>query len=389
MGAQAEPLAAGGAVAQGRDVPGQGRRDGRPRTGRRGRGLQLRPPGQEPEEDRRLLRSRRQGRGHRQAQRRLHLQGLQRRVRLPFRLGLLLGHHAQGGGGRRRARLEKRQRHRPLPDGQLRPGQLARLQEEPRLLGHRDHRRREAQAALRRRHHLPLHQGRGHHDHRLAHRQGRCARSHPLERRRVAEEAGAQAAVEQVPGDGRHVRGHAHRHQAVRRHPRAAGAEHGGQQARDHQDLLGRQCRAAGLSDAPDLGRLLRAAGRDARRGEGVVRLQPDQGQGVAGRGRLPQRLYLQDPDHFGQHRQRLAGHGGGLPGQGGREDGDPGAGVPGLHVGDGHQDQLAGLLHVHRRDQPDDLAAQELLEGPVLESVAVQRPRVRQEDGRGLCRAG
>jgi len=89
------------------------------------------------------------------------LQVLQRRVGLPLRLGLLLGHHAQGSGGRRRAGLEERQRHRPVPDGRLHPGQLAGVQEEPDLLGPRDHRRALLHAAVRRRHHLPLHQGRG------------------------------------------------------------------------------------------------------------------------------------------------------------------------------------------------------------------------------------
>ena len=50
----------------------------------------LQPPRQEPEEDRRLFRPCRQGRGHRQAHGRVHLQELQRRVGLSLRLGLLL-----------------------------------------------------------------------------------------------------------------------------------------------------------------------------------------------------------------------------------------------------------------------------------------------------------
>ena len=42
------------------------------------------------------------------------LQGIQRRVGLPLRLGLLLRHHAEGSRRRRRRQLEERQRHRPV-----------------------------------------------------------------------------------------------------------------------------------------------------------------------------------------------------------------------------------------------------------------------------------
>ena len=74
----------------------------------------LQPPRQEPEEDHRLFRPRRQGRGHRQAHGGLHLQELQRRVGLSLRLGLLLRHHAEGSRRRRRRQLEERQRHRAV-----------------------------------------------------------------------------------------------------------------------------------------------------------------------------------------------------------------------------------------------------------------------------------
>ena len=47
-------------------------------------------------------------------------------------------------------------------------------------------------------------------------------------------------------------------------------------------------------------------------------------------------------------------------------------------------QHQCAGLFHVPGQHQPDHGAAQELRQGPGLEPVAVQRPRDRQEDGRG-----
>ena len=82
----------------------------------------------------------------------------------------------------------------------------------------------------------------------------------------------------------------------------------------DRQVVLRRQCRAAGLADAPHLHRLLRAARGDARHGEGALHLQPRQGQAAAGRGRLPQRLRVQGADQLVQHRGRPAADGGRLP---------------------------------------------------------------------------
>ena len=97
------PLRARDQPAQGRDVSGKAGRDGGARTGRRRRRVRLQPPRQEPEEDLRLFRSSRQGRGHRQAHRGVHLQELQRRMGLSLRLGLLLRHHpkevADAGAG--------------------------------------------------------------------------------------------------------------------------------------------------------------------------------------------------------------------------------------------------------------------------------------------------
>ena len=150
---------------------------------------------QEPEEDRRLFRSRRQGRGHRQAHRRLHIQGLQRRMGLPLRLGLLLGDHAEGSGRRRRRQLEERQRHRPVHADRVRAGQLQHLRQEPELLGQGEDRRQRVQAAVRRQDRLSHHQGRGDLHHRAAHRQARHPGSDPLAERRRAEEERAAAAV--------------------------------------------------------------------------------------------------------------------------------------------------------------------------------------------------
>ena len=70
--------------------PGEARRDGGARIHRRRRAAQLQPPGQEPEEDRGLFRSSREGARARPAHRGVRVQGIQRRMGLPLRLGLLL-----------------------------------------------------------------------------------------------------------------------------------------------------------------------------------------------------------------------------------------------------------------------------------------------------------
>ena len=72
-----------------------------------------------------------------------------------------------------------------------------------------------------------------------------------------------------------HLPGVPGRHQAVRRHPRAPRAQHGGQQEGDRQGLLQRQRRALRLPDAPRLQGLLRAAGGHAGERQGAVRVQP------------------------------------------------------------------------------------------------------------------
>ncbi len=104
---------------------------------RRRRRLQLQPPRQEPEEDHRLFRPRREGRSHRQAHGRVHLQELQRRMGLPLRLGLLLRHHPEGSRRRRRRQLEERQRHRPVHARRLRAGQFQHLRRRTRTTGTR------------------------------------------------------------------------------------------------------------------------------------------------------------------------------------------------------------------------------------------------------------
>ena len=158
----------------------------------------LQPPRQEPEEDLRLFRSSRQGRGHRQAHRGVHLQELQRRMGLSLRLGLLLRHHAEGSRRRRRRQLEERQRHRPV---HARPISCRAIptptSKNPNYWGNEKINGVEIQAAAARQGGLSHHQGRGDVPDRAAHRQARHSREHPLVGgRRTEKERAATAMVE-------------------------------------------------------------------------------------------------------------------------------------------------------------------------------------------------
>ncbi len=112
----------------------------------------------------------------------------------------------------------------------------------------------------------------------------------------TAAEEHAGPEMEPVARDQRHVPGDARRHQAVRRHPRAPRAEHGGEQGRDHQGLLQRPRGTVRLSAASDLWQLLHAAGEAAGERQGAVQVRPGQGEEASGGSRLSERLHLQDP---------------------------------------------------------------------------------------------
>ena len=197
VGDEAEPAARRSAAAQGRDVPGQGRRDGVARADRRRRGLQLRPAEQEPEEDPRLLRPHR-ARSRPPASTRVTFFMKAYNAEWDYRFGW--GYYcaivpkevvAAGPGNWKNVNGTG-----PFQLQRLRAGQLAGLHQEPGLLGQGEDRRRRVQAALRRQDHLPHHQGRGHLHHRAAHRQARHAGDGALEPCRRAEEERAQDPVE-------------------------------------------------------------------------------------------------------------------------------------------------------------------------------------------------
>ena len=143
--------------------------------------------------------------------------------------------------------------------------------------------------------------------------------------------------------------------QAVRRHPRAARAEHGDRQAGDRQVLLRRQRRAVRLPDAPRLHRLLRAARADARRGEGAVHVQPGKAKQLLAEAGYPKGFSFKvQVCAVSTDNMDLLPLVAALSRQGRREDRDPAAGVRRLLRRMTTQDQRAGLLHVHRRHQPD-----------------------------------
>jgi len=274
------------------------------------------------------------------------MKAYKRRMGLPLRLGLLQRHHAQGGGGRRPWQLEERQRQRPLPACRITCSATRWSSPRTRSTGTR---RRSAASttscpsstrsptassrtratfvtALRTAKLDLLETVRWSHVDELK----KSAPKIQWSRRLANGGLFVALRMDQKPFDDIRVR-------------RALNL------AVNRQEIIksywGGQRRDAGLADAPDLHRLLRAAGADARGGEGALHLQPRKGQAVAGRGRLPERLHVQGADHLGQHRGRPAADGGSVPGEDRRHDGDPDAGVRRLLQRHDDAHQRTGLL--------------------------------------------
>ena len=332
----------------------------------------------ESEEDRDLFRPRREGPGARSAYGGVRVQGVQRRVGLPLRLGLLLGHHAQGGRRRRRRQLEERQRHRAVHAERLRAGQFEHLRRRIRnywdkeKIGGADYKlpfvdklvyrtiKDEATfiTALRTAKIDMLENIRWQNVEQLK-------KSAPtLQWSKWLSMSGQFLAmrVDTKPFDDIRVR-------------RALNMAVNKQEI--VSALLQRQRRAVRLSAASRLPRLLRAAGADAGLGEGAVRLRSRQGQEAAGRSRLSERLQLQGAGLLVQSRPHgAAAAGRRLSGAGRRQDRDPADGVRRVPVRDDHEDQRARLLHEQRPHQPDHHDPQELHQGPGVEPLAVERSR-------------
>ena len=116
----------------------------------------------------------------------------------------------------------------------------------------------------------------------------------------------------------------------------------------------------------------------------------PDEGQEAAGRGRRAERIYLQGAGLLllaRPHGSAAADRG--LSGTGRRQDGHPADGVRRVPLRHDQQDQRARLSDGQRPHQSDHDHPQELCPRPGLEPVAVERSRIRQEDGCRLSRAG
>ena len=144
---------------------------------------------------------------------------------------------SQGGGRRRRHQLEERQRHRAVHADRLRAGQLQHLHRRTRTTGTR--RRSAARTTSCRSSTRSIY--RTIKDEATFITALRTAKLDILEtirwraRRRAEEERAAAASGRKLADMIGHVPGDARRHQAVRRHPRAPRAQHGGQQAGDRQ----------------------------------------------------------------------------------------------------------------------------------------------------------
>ncbi len=128
----------------------------------------------------------------------------------------------------------------------------------------------------------------------------------------------------------------------------------------------------------------------DAGLDQGALHLRPGEGEEAArGSGRA-ERLLLQGPGLLllaRSHGPAAAGRR--LSRAGRRQAGNPADGIRRVPLGHDQQDQRTWLLHVERSHQPDHHHPQELREGPGVESLAMGRSRIQQEDGCGLSRAG
>ena len=187
---------------------------------------------------------------------RLRPEGIHRRLGLPLRLRLLLGDHAEGGRRCRRHRLEEHQRHRSVHAHRLRRRATPTPTRRTRSTGTR---RRSTRAEFK----LPFVD-------KLIYRiikdestRVTALRTGKLDilevvRWQNVDSLKKSAPAAQVEHGGSPPAARCWRMrtdtEAVRRHPRAPRAEHGGQQGRDHQGLLQRQRRAVRLSDASAYG---------------------------------------------------------------------------------------------------------------------------------------
>ena len=163
------------------------------------------------------------------------------------------------------------------------------------------------------------------------------------------------------------------RYQAVRRHPRAARAQHGGQQAGDRLGLLQWQRRAVRLSAAPRLQGLFRAARGDAGKHQGAVRVRPDKAKKLLAEAGHPNGFSFKvqvcscNPDHM-DLLPLIAAY---LEKVGVKIEIQPmeyGAFLSAMTT----QNECARLLHEQRPHQPDHHHPQELHHGPGVEPVAV-----------------
>ena len=266
----------------------------------------------------------------RPAHRRVRVQGVQRRVGLPLRLGLLLGRDAEGGRRRRRRQLEERQRHRPVHADRFRRRQLQHLCRRTRTTGTR---RRSAGRAYK----LPF--------------------VDKLIYRTIKDEATYITALRTAKIDILEFI----RWQNVEQLKKSAPALQWSRWLNMSGTFLAmrvdtkpfddiRVRRALNLAvnkqeivssyyngnaelfsypQHPGLSRLLRAAREDAGLGQGAVHLQPHQGEAAARRGRLSEGLQLQGPGLLVPGRPHgAAAAGRRLSGAGRREDRDPADGI-------------------------------------------------------------
>ncbi len=307
-----------------------------------------------------------------------------------FGWGYYSGIDAEGGGRCRRRQLEERQRHRPLHACRLRAGQLEHLHEESDLLGQGEDQRRRAQAALPRQAGLPHHQGRGDLHHGAAGRASSTS-SRPFAGRTSSElkksapqlqwsrwlnMSGTFLAmrVDTKPFDDIRVRRALN--MAVNKQEIVSAYYNGNAELFAypmHPDYIGYYEPLEAMPDSV----------------KELFTYNPAKAKQLLAEAGPPERLLVQGAGVLVQSRPHgPAAAGRRVSGEGGRQDRDPAHGVRRVPFGDDEQDAYGRLFHEQRAHEPDDHDPQELHLRPDVEPVALQRPGVRQADGRRLSRA-
>ena len=331
LGVEGEPAAHRDQAAQGHHVPGEAGRDGGARADRRRRRLQLQPPGQQPEEDRRPT-STTSTRSRRPTSTRSCSHFKEFNAEWDYRFGwgyysgIMPKEVADAGAGN----WKNVNGTGPFMLTDFVQGNSNTYAKNPIYWDKEKIDGGEYKLPVRRQARLPHHQGRGDLRHRAAHRQARHAGDHPLAERRAAEEERAAAASGR---SGSTCRARSWRCASTPSRSTtsacAARSTWRSTSRRSSRAYYNGNAELFAYPQHPDYNGYFEPLEAMPDSVKELFDLQPGQGQEAAGRGRLSQRLHLQGAGLLLQSRPHgSAAAGRRLSGEGRRQDRDPAHGV-------------------------------------------------------------